>query len=91
MRATTCFDAHPVGETFVVTQFMRDSFRPVVDPHVQRTVRAELLERGGRELWDRLMDELRETHLGIGRPAGAPSVLAELRAAYDAAVAVTTA
>lgn len=50
------------------------------------SVRAELLERGGPELWDRFMDELREQHLGIPRPPGTPSVLAELRAAYEAAV-----
>ncbi|MFI1444781.1 winged helix-turn-helix transcriptional regulator [Streptomyces fructofermentans] len=50
------------------------------------SVRAELLERGGPELWDRFMDELRERHLGVPRPAGTPSVLAELQAAYDAAV-----
>jgi DNA-binding HxlR family transcriptional regulator len=51
------------------------------------SVRAELLERGGPELWYRFMDELREQHLGIARPPGTPSVFAELRAAYAAAVA----
>jgi DNA-binding HxlR family transcriptional regulator len=51
------------------------------------SVRAELLERGGPELWDRFMDELREQHLGVRRPPGTPSVFAELRAAYEAAVA----
>jgi DNA-binding HxlR family transcriptional regulator len=50
------------------------------------SVRAELLERGGPELWDRFMDELREQHLGIPRPAGTPSVFAELRAAYETAI-----
>ena len=50
------------------------------------SVRAELLERGGPELWDRFMDELREQHLGIPRPPGTPSVFAELQAAYEAAV-----
>ena len=39
-------------------------------------VRAELLEAGGPELWDQIMDELRERHLGVTRPAGAESVLA---------------
>jgi DNA-binding HxlR family transcriptional regulator len=48
------------------------------------SVRAELLEQGGPELWDRFMDELREQHLGIPRPPGTPSVLAELQAAYEA-------
>jgi DNA-binding HxlR family transcriptional regulator len=50
-------------------------------------VRAELLERGGPPLWDRFMDELREIHLGIPRPIGTGSVLAELQAAYQAAIA----
>lgn len=47
-------------------------------------IRAELLERGGPKLWERFMDELREQHLGIPRPPGARSVLAELTAAYEA-------
>lgn len=50
------------------------------------SVRAELLEDGGPELWDRFMDELREQHLGVPRPPGTPSVFAELQAAYEAAV-----
>ena len=50
------------------------------------SVRAELLEQGGPELWDRFMDELRERNLGIPRPSGTRSVLAELQEAYDAAV-----
>jgi DNA-binding HxlR family transcriptional regulator len=51
-------------------------------------VRAELLEAGGPELWERFMDELRERHLHLPRRAGAESVLAYLRAAYQAEVAV---
>jgi DNA-binding HxlR family transcriptional regulator len=51
-------------------------------------IRAELLEEGGPELWDRLMDELRERHLGLARLAGADSVLAYLQAAYEAEVAI---
>jgi DNA-binding HxlR family transcriptional regulator len=51
-------------------------------------VRAELLQAGGPELWDRFMDELRERHLGLTRPAGAESVLAYLQDAYEAEVAV---
>ena len=50
------------------------------------SVRAELLERGGPELWERFMDELREQHLGIPRAPGSPSVFAELQAAYEAAM-----
>src|SRR3954449_6690277 len=38
------------------------------------SVRAELLEKGGPELWEEFMAELREQHLGIPRPAGAESV-----------------
>jgi DNA-binding HxlR family transcriptional regulator len=50
-------------------------------------VRAELLERGGPELWEQFMDELREQHLGIPRPASCESVFARLRAAYEAELA----
>lgn len=45
-------------------------------------IRAELLERGGPDLWEAFMDELRELHLGLDRGPGARSVLAELTAAY---------
>jgi len=51
------------------------------------SVRAELLERGGPAFWDRFMDELREQHLGIPRPAGRPSAFGELRAAFEAELA----
>ena len=51
------------------------------------SVRAELLEQGGPEFWDRFMDELREQHLGIPRPDGVPSAFDELRAAFDAEMA----
>lgn len=50
-------------------------------------VRAELLERGGPELWEQFMDELREQHLGIPRPAGSESVFERLRRAYEAELA----
>jgi hypothetical protein len=53
------------------------------------SIRAELLERGGPELWDAFMDELREMHLGIPRPPGTPSVLDGLTAAYRAELART--
>jgi hypothetical protein len=46
-------------------------------------IRAELLERGGPELWDEFMDELRELHPGTPRPAGSVSVLDRLTAAYQ--------
>jgi DNA-binding HxlR family transcriptional regulator len=51
------------------------------------SVRAELLEAGGPELWDDFMDELREQHLGILRAVGAPSVFGRLQAAYEAELA----
>ncbi|MEV6494537.1 winged helix-turn-helix transcriptional regulator, partial [Actinoplanes sp. NPDC051633] len=47
-------------------------------------IRAELLERGGQRMWDEFMDELREKHLGMPRPAGTPSVLERLSAAFHA-------
>lgn len=54
-------------------------------------VRAELLEEGGPAMWDALMAELREAHLGVPARRGASrrgtSVAAELQAAYEAAVA----
>ncbi|MER7078052.1 transcriptional regulator, HxlR family [Saccharopolyspora kobensis] len=50
-------------------------------------IRAELLERGGPELWAEFMDELREQHLGIPRPEGAESVFDRLRAAYETELA----
>jgi DNA-binding HxlR family transcriptional regulator len=52
-------------------------------------IRAELLERGGPSLWDEFMDELRELHLGITRPAGHPSVLGRLTEAYQAEMTKT--
>jgi DNA-binding HxlR family transcriptional regulator len=48
------------------------------------SIRAELLEQGGPELWAAFMDELRATHLGADSPKRA--VLAELKAAYDRVV-----
>jgi DNA-binding HxlR family transcriptional regulator len=49
-------------------------------------VRARLLADGGPERWDRFMDELRETHLGIPAPArNGPPVMQQLREAYLAA------
>ncbi|MBS0640746.1 MAG: helix-turn-helix transcriptional regulator [Proteobacteria bacterium] len=55
--------------------------RPVTP---ELSIRAELLEQGGPVLWEAFMAELRSVHLGT--PSPARSVLAELRAAYDAAV-----
>lgn len=52
------------------------------------TVRAELLAAGGPSMWDRFMDELRATHLS-GAPRAGNGVLAELTAAYNAALGAT--
>ena len=47
--------------------------------------RAELLERGGPDLWERFMAELRHEHLGADAPAATPSIREQLHAAYLAA------
>jgi len=49
------------------------------------SIRVQLLEEGGPEMWARMMDELRAIHLGA--PTTGKSVLVELRAAYEAVVA----
>jgi len=48
-------------------------------------LRSELLEKGGPSLWSALMNELRYLHLGAPRPAR--SVLGELGADYEKAIA----
>ena len=50
------------------------------------SIRAELMETGGPELWDRFMDELRHDHLGAPLD-GPPRVRATLQAAYEEVVA----
>jgi DNA-binding HxlR family transcriptional regulator len=50
------------------------------------SVRAELLEEGGPDLWNDFMAELRTHHLGAPPPPGEP-VSARLQAAYQAAMA----
>lgn len=50
------------------------------------SVRAQLLEEGGPELWADFMDELRTLHLGTARKPG-PSIFSRLREAYERAVA----
>ncbi|GAA1642096.1 winged helix-turn-helix transcriptional regulator [Actinoplanes couchii] len=55
-------------------------------------IRAELLRDGGPELLGRLMDELRELHLGVARPdPSSPRATDQLRSAYEAATSDTTA
>jgi hypothetical protein len=50
------------------------------------SVRAELLEDGGPELWDEFMDELRVLHLGGVPKPGRRSVMERLQEAFLAAV-----
>jgi DNA-binding HxlR family transcriptional regulator len=50
------------------------------------SIRAQLMEEGGPELWERFMRELRAEHLGDAKPEG-PSVRQTLQAAYDRVVA----
>jgi DNA-binding HxlR family transcriptional regulator len=52
------------------------------------SVRAQLLEEGGPELWEDFMDELRAAHLGAPTPPDRQSVMDRLQAAYAAAVGV---
>jgi DNA-binding HxlR family transcriptional regulator len=47
------------------------------------SIRAELLEAGGPEMWEQFMAELRETHLGSTTERVGPSVAEKLRAAYE--------
>jgi DNA-binding HxlR family transcriptional regulator len=49
------------------------------------SVRAQLLEDGGPKLWTAFMNELR--HLHLGAPAPKRSVLADLKAAFEQAMA----
>ncbi len=49
------------------------------------SIRAQLLEEGGPEMWAAFMDELRRIHLGA--PGEGRSVFAELQAAYQAVLA----
>lgn len=51
------------------------------------SIRAQLLEEGGPDLWEAFMEELRCLHLGAPRKPGARPVLAELRAAYEKVLA----
>ena len=50
------------------------------------SIRAEVLENGGPQMWADFMDELRTLHLGAA-PTGAPSVAGRLQAAYEEVVA----
>jgi DNA-binding HxlR family transcriptional regulator len=52
------------------------------------SIRAQILEDGGPQLWSAFMEELR--HLHLGTPPPEVSVLAEMHSAYEAAMAETT-
>lgn len=67
---------------FVATGSWGRRFLPVSE---ELSIRAELLERGGPELREAFMEELRALHLGAPKPGR--SVLAELQAAYEATAA----
>lgn len=54
------------------------------------SIRAEVLEEGGPEMWRDFMDELRVLHLGAD-PSGAPSAMARLQEAYEAVKAKSAA
>jgi DNA-binding HxlR family transcriptional regulator len=56
------------------------------DASPELSIRAQLLEEGGPEMWRRFMDELRELHLGIASGHQGPTVLDQLTAAYLAMV-----
>lgn len=51
------------------------------------SIRAKLLEEGGRPLWDDFMQELRVLHLGMPRDPQKPSVFEQLQVAYLEVVA----
>lgn len=57
-------------------------FLPVTE---DLSIRAELLEDGGPDMWEAFMAELRAIHLGAAQPAR--SVFSELREASEATVA----
>ena len=52
---------------------------------LELSIRAELLEEGGPAMWGALIEELRAIHLDAPKPAR--SVLGELRAAFEEAMA----
>ena len=47
------------------------------------SIRAQLLEEGGPEMWEQFMDELRAEHLGKRAKHNGPSVAQKLQSAYE--------
>ena len=52
------------------------------------SIRAQILEDGGPQLWSEFMDELRYLHLGAPQPEG--SVVAKMQSAYETAISEKT-
>ncbi len=50
----------------------------------QYSIRAQLLEEGGPEMWARFMEDLRNEHLGARRRRDRPTVAEELQEAFNA-------
>ncbi|OHV83589.1 helix-turn-helix domain-containing protein [Rhizobium sp. LCM 4573] len=59
-------------------------FLPVSE---ELAIRAELLEKGGRPLWEDFMQELRVQHLHVAPDPSKPSVFERLTAAYQEVLA----
>jgi DNA-binding HxlR family transcriptional regulator len=71
----------------ILAQMARWGFK-YLDVSEELGIRAKLLSEGGPKMWAELMDELRETHLGVKRrKKSGPSVGDRLQAAYQAVVA----
>lgn len=51
------------------------------------SIRAQLMEEGGPDMWERFMAELRAEHLGVAPDTRVPSVRAALQAGYEAVMA----
>ncbi len=49
----------------------------------EMAIPARLLEEGGPQLWEDIMDELRETHLGVKRKRSGATVSERLHAAFE--------
>ena len=49
------------------------------------SARAEVLAKGGPELWEQFMDELRAEHLGSAAASRQPTVREQLEEAYRSA------
>ncbi len=60
-----------------------------LSPTHELSVRAELLENGGNEMWERFQDDLRHIHLGHPRKTPGMTVLELLDNAYRKAAGIT--